>query len=182
MENLGNSGKSPKFDPDRIIEILHEYDVVFVLVGGLAARWHGAQRATGDVDCIPEPGVENLQRLAQAMKRLNARLRVAGLTDEEAKQLPLKLDAHTLMSFGGSTWTTDSGPLDILVELRDRSGRAVRFDELERRAVIVRVGSVAVRLAALHDIVEAKSFAGRAKDLEALPELRRLLQHYDRGE
>ena len=168
------------FDPDRIIRTLVDCGVDFILVGGLAARWHGAQRSTGDVDCLPAFDIENLKRLATAMRSLNARLRVAGMSDLESQLLAVNLDARTLMGFGGSTWTTDAGPLDVLVELRDRDGRSLRYEELEARAVVIRVGGVTVRLAALRDIIEAKTFADRKKDHEALPELRRLLQDYDR--
>jgi predicted nucleotidyltransferase len=41
------------------------------------------------------------------------------------------------------------------------------------------VTGVAVRVAALQDIVESKRFAGRDKDREALPELERLLEQGD---
>ncbi|MFM7094763.1 MAG: hypothetical protein ACKOA5_11610 [Actinomycetota bacterium] len=180
MEKQRISAAATEFDPDRIVRTLIECGVDFVLVGGLAARLHGSDRSTGDVDCLPARDIENFDRLAVAMRKLNARLRIAGMTDDESKRLIVTLDAHTLMSFGGSTWTTDAGPLDVLVELRDQSGRALNYDELVERAVIVRIGSAAVRLAALRDIIEAKTFAGRQKDHEALPELHRLLRDYDK--
>ena len=41
--------------------------------------------------------------------------RVGGMTDDEARQLPVIVDAATLRAFGSSTWTTDAGPLDILL-------------------------------------------------------------------
>ena len=182
MEKQEFSTTSADFDPDRILRTLIGCGVEFVLVGGLAARFHGATRATGDVDCVPALDAENMQRLAAAMKMLNARLRIAGMSDSDARSLVLKLDARTLIGFGGSTWTTDAGPLDILVELRDGSGRPVPFEQLERRAIFVKIGAVAVRLAALRDIVEAKTFASRQKDLDALPELHRLLDYYDSRE
>jgi hypothetical protein len=47
------------------------------------------------------------------------------MTDDEARQLPIELDAATLRAFGSSTWMTDSGPIDVLRELRDRQGRDV---------------------------------------------------------
>ena len=110
------------FDPDRILEALDRHGVEYVLVGGVAARVHGAGRATADIDCVPATNEENLQRLAGALADLGARLRVGGMSDEEARQLPLRLDAATLAAFGSSTWTTDAGPLDLLVELRDPAG------------------------------------------------------------
>lgn len=167
------------FDPDRILRVLDSHDVELVVVGGVAARAHGASRQTTDIDCVPSRDFGNLQRLAAALISLNARLRVAGMSDDEARLLPVRLDAETLAAFGSSTWTTDAGPLDLLVELRDSTGGRHSFDELATRSVQVTVGEITVRVAALHDIVESKQFAGRPKDLEALPELRELLEGDD---
>lgn len=44
---------SSQFDPDRILGVLDSHRVEYVLVGGLAARAHGAQRATADIDFVP---------------------------------------------------------------------------------------------------------------------------------
>lgn len=164
------------FDPDRILRALDSHGVDVVVVGGVAARAHGASRQTTDIDCVPSRDFENLQRLAAALISLNARLRVAGMSDDEARLLPVRLDAETLAAFGSSTWMTDSGPLDLLVELRDSSGGRHSFDDLTTRSIQITVGGIVVRVAALNDIVESKQFAGRPKDLEALPELRALLE------
>jgi hypothetical protein len=55
------------------------------------------------------------------------------MTDDEARQLPVQLDAETLRSFGSSTWMTDAGPIDVLRDLRDSSGGEVSFDALVDR-------------------------------------------------
>lgn len=164
------------FDPDRILRALDSHDVDLVVVGGVAARAHGASRQTTDIDCVPSRDIGNLQRLAAALISLNARLRVAGMSDDEARLLPVRLDAETLAAFGSSTWMTDAGPLDLLVELRDSSGGRHSFDDLTTRSLPITVGEIVVCVAALNDIVESKQFAGRPKDLEALPELRALLE------
>jgi hypothetical protein len=165
-----------EFDPDRILAVLDAHRVEYLLVGGLAARAHGATRRTADIDCVPASSTANLERLATALRSLNARLRVAGMTDEEAAQLPVTLDGRTLERFGSSTWMTDAGPIDLLAELRDQSGGRHDYDDLAPRSVRYAVGSVTVRLAALGDIVASKEFAGREKDREALPELHELLR------
>jgi len=75
---------------------------------------------------------------------------------------------------------TDAGPLDLLVELRDSTGGRHPYSDLARRSVEISVGDVVVHIAALRDIVESKAFASRPKDLEALPELRELLDRNGR--
>ena len=162
------------FDPDRILATLDAHGVEYVLVGGLAARAYGAQRRTADVDCVPSTSAENFERLAAALRQLNARLRVGGMTDDEARQLPVTVDAATLESFGSSTWMTDAGPLDLLVELRDRDGGRHSYGELVQRAVRYQVGGLTLLLASLDDIIASKEYAGRDKDREGLPELHEL--------
>jgi hypothetical protein len=73
---------------------------------------------------------DNLARLPVASRELDARLRVAGMSDEEARQLPVTLDASTLCSFGSSTWTTDAEPIDVLPKPPVGGGRrSYRCDE-----------------------------------------------------
>ena len=119
---------------------------------------------------------ENLHRLADLWRELRARLRVRGLTDEEARQLPVQLDGVTLHSFGSSTWMTDAGPVGLLADLRDRKEDRHAYPDLIERAVSFEVGAIIVRLAALDDIVASKEFADRDKDRAALPELHELQQ------
>jgi hypothetical protein len=170
------------FDPDRILATLDAFGVEYLLVGGLAARAHGAQRRTADVDCVPNNSAENFERLAGALRDLHARLRVGGMTDDEARHLPVTVDAATLESFGSSTWMTDAGPFDLLIELRDRDGGRHAYGELVQRAVRYQVGGLTVLLASLDDIIESKEYAGRDKDREGLPELHDLRSRQRRPE
>ena len=47
------------FDPDRILATLDAHGVDCLLVGGIAARAHGATRRTADVDCVPDTSDDN---------------------------------------------------------------------------------------------------------------------------
>lgn len=173
---VGEEASGGAFDPDRILAALDRHGVDYVLVGGVAARAHGASRTTSDIDCVPSTEAANLERLADVLRSLDARLRVAGMSDAEARELPVQLDAVTLAAFGSSTWMTDAGPLDLLVELRDPAGGHHPFADLVGRGLSVEIAGVSVWIASLGDIVASKQHAARPKDLEALPELLRLLE------
>lgn len=161
-------------DLRRITDALARHNVEYLLVGGMASRAHGAQRRTYDVDCVPEPSWENLDRLAAAMRDLGARLRVEGLSDEEAALLPVQLTGSTLVRMEISTWRTDAGDLDILTDIPDRDGRHMRYAELIERASELHLDGIVVRVAALDDVIASKEWANRPKDRDALPELRSL--------
>ncbi|HVA43781.1 MAG TPA: hypothetical protein VNF50_09870 [Acidimicrobiales bacterium] len=113
----------------------------------------------------------NLERLGAAMRELNARLVVEGMTDQEARQLPVQLDGATLARMNISTWRTDAGRLDVLTAIPAADGRRVGYDELVQRANLISGGNYAIRAAALSDIIASKESANRPKDHEALPEL-----------
>lgn len=164
----------PPLDLPRLVETLDRHGVDYVLVGGIAARAHGAARPTLDVDCVPRPGVENLQRLAAAMGELGARLAVDGLPDEEAKQLPVQLDAEFLADLEITTWMTDAGGLDVLSHIPDRAGGRQDYDVLARNARTIQEAGLVLRAAGLEEIIASKEWANRPKDHAALGELRAL--------
>jgi hypothetical protein len=164
----------PLLDRDRIIECLSRHRVEYLLVGGIAAQMHGAIRPTGDFDSLPATSKENLDRLASAMRELDARLRVEGMTDEESRALPLPIDAESLARMDISTWRTDAGDLDVLTAIPTRDGGRARFTELVERSERVEIGGLAVMVAGLDDIIASKEWADRPKDRDALVELREL--------
>ncbi|MGH3370903.1 MAG: hypothetical protein ACRDPR_12980 [Nocardioidaceae bacterium] len=108
------------------------------------------------------------------MRELQAYLRVGGLSDEEARALPTRVDADSLARMDISTWRTDAGDFDVLTAIPTRDGGRAFYDELVARAQRVEVGTVTVHVAALADIIASKEWANRPKDREALDELRRL--------
>ena len=72
-----------------------------------------------------------------------------------------------------STWRTDAGDLDVLVEIPSADGARLSYEDLLPRAVDATYGAdgVVVHIAALDDIIASKQSANRPKDREALPEL-----------
>lgn len=145
----------------------------------MAATLYGAERLTQDMDVPASTDTDNLTRLAAALRELGAFLRVGGLSDNEARELPVVIDARMLAATEISTWRTEGGDLDVLATIGGAQGERHRYDDLEARANQTTVTGVVVRVASLRDIVESKRAAGREKDHEALPELERLLDEPD---
>jgi hypothetical protein len=105
---------------------------------------------------------DNLERLCDAMRELNARIRAEGFSDAEAISVaPTMLHPDTFRHAELTTWQTDAGPLDVLHDGRSSEGN---------------LGGIRVRVAALDDIVASKEWANRPKDHEALDELHTLQQ------
>jgi len=73
--------EGPRHDLRRLIEVLDRHGVEYLLVGGAVAAAHGAERLTDAADCVVRRGRDNLNRFAGALRELDARLRVGGMTD-----------------------------------------------------------------------------------------------------
>lgn len=161
----------PGPDTARLFEVLNNHGIDYLVVGGVATQLYGAHRPTKDFDCVVRRQSQNLERLAAAMRDLNARLNVEGLSDEEASKLPVQLDRLMLDRMEISTWRTDAGDMDVLVDIPNRAGKHLRYEDLESAAVEVTSAGLSIRVAGLADIIASKEWANRPKDREALPEL-----------
>lgn len=53
---------------------------------------------------------------------------MAGLSDEESRQLPTMLDASALSRMELSTWNTNAGAFDVLGDLPNREGQHLRYE------------------------------------------------------
>ncbi|HVE64872.1 MAG TPA: hypothetical protein VNB94_13865 [Mycobacteriales bacterium] len=161
------------FEPDPALRLLVSNGVVFVLIGGLAARQHGSTTVTNDLDICYERSPENAERLAASLRQMRARLRGA---DED---VPFILDAQTIRNGDSFTFTTEYGSVDILATPSGTSG----YPDLVAGAVAMDFGGYVVDVVALDDLIRMKRAAGRAKDrveVEILIALRDLLT--ERGE
>lgn len=151
-----------------VLTALQRHEVAFVVIGGYAARLHGALRPTTDIDIVPATGPQNLERLAAALTELGVRVR----TDAVDGGLPISVSAGSLRGVLMLNLVTSHGDLDLTFRPAGTEG----FDDLSRGAEERVVEGVRVLVASLDDVVRSKEAAARRKDAEALPELYRLLQ------
>ncbi len=163
-------------DAIRLFTTMHAHGVRYVVVGGLAAIAHGYSGLTQDADAVPAYDVANLDRLAGALRDLDALLySYPERTDLRADGSPPELEGFKLTGKhlkSNRIWQfmTDAGPLDVLLVI-DGPGD---YDVLIRNAEPRKVGDFEVMVASLDDLIESKETAGRDKDLRALGELRRI--------
>jgi hypothetical protein len=159
------------FDPEAILGALERHGVDYVLIGGLAASLHGSPHVTTDVDITPARDRKNLERLAEALEEMDARIRTEG----EPDGLPFDGSPEMLSNASILNLTTRHGDLDLTFVPAGTRG----YDDLRRRAVEIRVHETRVVVAALGDVIRSKEAAGRDKDRLTLPTLRRLLERLD---
>ncbi|HSJ49945.1 MAG TPA: hypothetical protein VLA90_01495 [Actinomycetota bacterium] len=158
----------PELAPERILGVLAEHGVRFVLVGGFAAVIHGSPYVTTDVDVVPERSEENLGRLSEALRAMHARV----WTTSEPEGIPFGHDARSLADVNVWNLVTDHGRLDLTFVPSGTSG----FEDLDRDALRLTILGVEVEVASLADVIRSKEAAGREKDRLVLPVLRRILE------
>ena len=146
---------------DKVLRLLTENKIEFILIGGLAAIYHGSARLTQDVDVVYSRNSENLTRLFNALKPINPYLRDA------PKNLPFIFDLETLKNGLNFTFVSDLGSIDLLGEVVGGG----RYEDLIKNSIEIKMEENIFLCVNLEKLIELKRFAGRAKDLEAIAEL-----------
>jgi hypothetical protein len=138
-------------EPDHraILEAFDRRGVEYVLVGGVALQLNGWKGATADVDLTVATDEANVQRVNLALADLGAGAPAIGAL--------------------GTAFETRHGRVE-LVRVADGIGE---FPSWARRAETIDVDGLAVRVGHPEDLVFSKEAAGRPKDLDTLPLIRR---------
>ncbi|HUO67839.1 MAG TPA: hypothetical protein VMV37_09900, partial [Gammaproteobacteria bacterium] len=127
---------SQVFDPERLMKTLARRRVRFVLIGAVAARLQGFPRMTADTDITPARDEENLQRLATALRDLDAKV----YTESVPEGLPFDCSAESLARARMWNLITRAGRLDVVFEPSGTRG----FEDLASSAVAFTVFGVDV--------------------------------------
>jgi hypothetical protein len=150
-----------------MLGVLHRHGVVYVLIGGLAAVYHGSPFPTEDADITPQTDHANLGRLAAALRELNARVR----TEAEPDGMAFNCNAASLADVQSWHLVTDTGDLDLSFEPSGTRG----YSDLRRDASKAELYGLTIQIASLADVIRPKQAANRPKDQRVLPTLREIL-------
>jgi hypothetical protein len=156
------------FDPYRILHQLDQSRVWYILVGGLARVLQGSDEVTVGVDLTPSTREGNIERLAEALMRLDALptngARLARSAAEPQRDPVVAFDSP-------------SGEIKVVTEPAGTRG----FDDLRHKGNWLHIGEgLRTQVASPGDLVrmlEALERPGRENNLEAM---RRVVE-LDRG-
>ena len=141
-----------RFAPERIVAALNAGNVGYVVVGGLAVAAHGVVRATRDLDVVPDPEVENLDRLANTLMDLGAEHPVEDVLTGASLSSPVR---------------TRHGDVRLL----NGMPAVPPFAELIATAIPVEIGDEPALVCSLADLRAMKLASGRPRDLVDVAEL-----------
>ncbi len=140
---------------------LAEFEVQFVIAGGLGAIIHGSSLMTRDVDvaCSMEP--DNLLRLFNATQDLHPVHRMTPhkeiFTRHQAEQ----------GGFRNLYLATAWGQLDCLGEIKGLGDFSICLEQSE----VLEMDGIQIRVLTLDALIEAKRAMGRPRDLHTVLEL-----------
>jgi len=157
--------ESPDFF--KILEILSEHGVSYIVVGGVCAVLLGAPVTTFDLDIVPSRDKENRIKLLNALEHLNAHYR---------EHLPKKMSPtfESLDSDGHHLLLTKYGPLDILGAIGDGSD----FNHLISRTEKIQLDNgTELGILDLKTLIEEKEKTKRDKDIGTLNILNAMLKN-----
>ena len=151
---------------EQTVQLLCDGGVEFVIIGGVAAAFHGSTRVTLDLDICYSRSAANGKRLTAALTPFHPRPR--GFLEG----LPFIWDEQTRRNTTLFTLQTTLGEIDLLAEVPGIG----TYDEVRARSVTVDAFGREVLVIDLKSLIHAKRTADREKDRLALPELESLLE------
>lgn len=153
-------------DYKRLIELLVNNEVKFIIVGGVAAVAHGSSRVTFDLDVVYARDEENVERLIKALNPYSPYLRGA------PPGLPFLFDKETVQRGLNFTLTTSLGDLDLLGEVTGGGS----YEDLLPHSEVVEIFGIKCFCLGLKRLIDVKRATGRPRDFEAIAELEAILE------
>jgi len=140
-----------------LLVLLADGGVEFVIVGAYALAFHGAPRASGDIDLFVRPSPVNGQRLFDVLVRFGAPVESAGVTAADFAQ-------------PGMVYQIGLPPrrIDLLTEISGLS-----FDEVWASRLTAEVEGRTVSFIGREALLKNKEAAGRLKDIADAARLRK---------
>lgn len=131
----------------RVLKALEDFQVEYVLIGGVAVILHGLDRLTSDIDIFIQNETENINRLKQALNSI--------FNDPSIEEISKKiLDDYSVIRYG----TTSDFNIDII----DRIGELFKYSDLEFE--IINNSGVKIRVATAETLFKLKKDTIRLND------------------
>jgi hypothetical protein len=157
------------FEPDDLLVTLTSAEVDFIVIGGVAVGVHGYARATKDLDIVPAPSPENLERLARVLIEIEAQH--VGVGDFSPEEFPFDpTDPAQLAEGANFRLETSHGPMDIMQWVSGIE-TDLAYTELASKAFPVSFRGIQIQVCARDHLLAMKRAAGRPRDLEDLRQL-----------
>lgn len=154
-----------------LFQALHDYQVKYLLVGGLAMNLHGVPRMTMDVDLILLMDESNLDRFiacAEAM-HLSPVVPVPLQSLKDSAQRESWYSQRHMVAFG---LQNNQARIPVMVDVL--ISPSIDVDQAFSRAITRDLNGLPVKLASVDDMIALKQGTGRRQDQSDIEHLERL--------
>ena len=139
---------------EKLLQLLNDHNVKYVIIGATAFPVHGYVRATMDIDLFIEATKNNAQKSYKCLKEFGYDVTEISIDDLLNKKLLIRqyvieTDIHPFVA-------------------------GVSFDEVWEKRIYADYKSIKAPFADLDSLIKMKKAANRAKDIEDLKHLRKL--------
>lgn len=157
---------------------LHDANVHYVIVGGLATVLHGYARFTADIDLVINLNKAEAEKAVKAIvgMGLKPRLPVDPLqfADSSIRESWRKEKGMEVFSF----YDPNNPMLTVDLFVHE----PIPFDKLASRSERMDIDGVIVQVCSIEDLIELKKRVGRHKDMDDIDHLREILRIRDKNE
>ncbi len=132
-----------------VLKALSEYDVDYILIGGLAVAFHGIPRFTEDIDVFVKRNPENISSLKNALRTV--------FDDESINEITYDdLVEYAVVRYGT--------PDDFYIDVMDRIGEVFSYDDLDYE--VIEIDGIQVRIATIETLINLKK--GTLREIDKL--------------
>ena len=149
-------------DLRKLLKLLLENEIDFVLIGGFAAVVHGSTLVTQDLDICSSMSIENIEKLRLILKDYNPVHRM-----NRKANLSFLDHPKTVEGLNNIYLDTDLGILDILSATQP----AGDFKTIKKNSIQINIYGHTCNVISIDDLIKVKSAMKRPKDLQAVEEL-----------
>ena len=152
-------------DLKKLLKLLLENEVDFVLIGGFAAAVHGTTLVTQDLDICAAITDENIEKLRSTLKDYKPLHRMNKKAKLSFMEIPKEAEGtnHIYLQ-------TDLGILDIL----SKTQAAGDFETLKKNAIEIPLYGKKCKVISIEDLIKTKESMNRPKDIQAVEELKKV--------
>jgi predicted nucleotidyltransferase len=141
-------------DTEKLLKLLKENKVIFLVIGASAFPVYGYARATLDIDLFVKPDLENIRKTIKALKEFGYDL--ADLAAKDFMENKILIRQYMV-----------EADIHPFVE-------GVTFDEVWKNKIAAKYGDTEVYFPSLDDMIKMKKAAGRPIDMEDLKYLQEI--------
>jgi len=154
----------------RLLQGLYDYNIRYLLVGGLAINLYGIPRTTVDIDVVLELTDENLRKFIKCMKKIGLKLKQP-IEESSILKSAYRTALRTEKNVIVLTYENPEDPLEIIDFFIDNP---IDFENAYKRKESVSINHYEIHLAAIEDLIIMKKASGREIDLADIENLEKL--------